>query len=117
MDVASTLSWQGLEVHGLSVDELIAFQNDVSEGLSMRIFVDDVREARTPKLLVGSSFAIANVRPSRADFGSILDSGKATRGRCEIGTGVVKAHMRWVTAGVNYSGDPPLIQDVEFGGG
>ncbi|MEL7452697.1 MAG: aldehyde dehydrogenase family protein [Pseudomonadota bacterium] len=99
------------------LDEAIAIQNDVSQGLSSCIFSTDVRETEYFLSVVGSDCGIANVNigPSGAEIGGAFGGEKATGGGRESGSDSWRAYMRRQTNTVNYSQELPLAQGIVFG--
>lgn len=99
-----------------SLEEAIALQNDVSQGLSSCIFTLDLREAETFLSAVGSDCGIANVNigPSGAEIGGAFGGEKETGGGRESGSDAWKGYMRRQTNTINYSGELPLAQGVSF---
>ncbi len=97
------------------LDEAIALNNAVPQGLSSAIFTTDLREAE--RFLDGSDCGIANVNigTSGAEIGGAFGGEKQTGGGRESGSDAWKAYMRRATNTVNYSGELPLAQGVEFG--
>ena len=104
-----------LRYNGL--DEAIAIQNDVPQGLSSCIFTTDLREAERFLSAGGSDCGIANVNigPSGAEIGGAFGGEKETGGGRESGSDAWKAYMRRQTATVNYSDALPLAQGIVFG--
>ena len=100
-----------------SLDEAIALQNDVPQGLSSCIFTTDLREAERFLAASGSDCGIANVNigPSGAEIGGAFGGEKETGGGRESGSDSWKAYMRRQTATVNYSDALPLAQGIKFG--
>ena len=98
------------------LDEAVAIQNGVPQGLSSSIFTTDVREAETFVSAAGSDCGIANVNvgPSGAEIGGAFGGEKATGGGREAGSDSWKAYMRRTTVTVNYSRELPLAQGVRF---
>ncbi len=98
------------------LDQAIAMQNDVPQGLSSCIFTLNVREAETFLSSVGSDCGIANVNigPSGAEIGGAFGGEKETGGGRESGSDAWKGYMRRQTATVNYSAALPLAQGVKF---
>jgi aldehyde dehydrogenase (NAD+) len=98
------------------LDEAIAIQNAVPQGLSSSIFTTDVREAEQFVSAAGSDCGIANVNvgPSGAEIGGAFGGEKATGGGREAGSDSWKAYMRRTTVTVNYSRELPLAQGVRF---
>lgn len=99
-----------------TLEEAIAMQNDVPQGLSSCIFTLDVREAETFLSAVGSDCGIANVNigPSGAEIGGAFGGEKETGGGRESGSDAWKGYMRRQTSTVNYSTELPLAQGVKF---
>ncbi len=99
-----------------SLDEAIAQQNSVPQGLSSAIFTGDVREAETFLSVVGSDCGIANVNigTSGAEIGGAFGGEKATGGGRESGSDSWKMYMRRQTATINYSSELPLAQGIQF---
>ncbi len=100
-----------------SLDEAIALQNDVPQGLSSSIFTLDQREAETFMSAVGSDCGIVNVNigTSGAEIGGAFGGEKSTGGGRESGSDAWRAYMRRATNTVNYSDALPLAQGVNFG--
>ncbi len=98
------------------LDEAIAMQNDVPQGLSSSIFTVDVREAEVFLSAAGSDCGIANVNigTSGAEIGGAFGGEKTTGGGRESGSDAWRAYMRRATNTVNYSNDLPLAQGVTF---
>jgi aldehyde dehydrogenase (NAD+) len=99
-----------------TLDEAIALQNDVPQGLSSCIFTLNLREAETFLSASGSDCGIANVNigPSGAEIGGAFGGEKETGGGRESGSDAWKGYMRRQTSTVNYSSKLPLAQGVEF---
>jgi len=99
-----------------SVEEAIAIQNDVKQGLSSAIMTNDVREAHLFMSEFGSDCGIANVNigTSGAEIGGAFGGEKETGGGRESGSDAWKAYMRRQTNTVNYGRDLPLAQGIEF---
>ena len=97
------------------LDSAVALNNDVPQGLSSAIFTTDLREAE--RFLDGSDCGIANVNigTSGAEIGGAFGGEKQTGGGRESGSDSWKTYMRRATNTVNYSGELPLAQGVEFG--
>lgn len=98
------------------LDEAIALQNDVPQGLSSSIFTNDMREAEIFISARGSDCGIANVNigPSGAEIGGAFGGEKETGGGREAGSDSWKAYMRRATNTVNYGATLPLAQGVTF---
>ncbi|HFQ15393.1 MAG TPA: aldehyde dehydrogenase family protein, partial [Rhodobacteraceae bacterium] len=98
------------------LDEAIAIQNDVPQGLSSCIFSTDVRETEAFLSATGSDCGIANVNigPSGAEIGGAFGGEKDTGGGRESGSDAWKGYMRRQTNTINYSRDLPLAQGISF---
>jgi aldehyde dehydrogenase (NAD+) len=99
-----------------TLEEAIALQNDVPQGLSSCIFTTDIREAEKFLSASGSDCGIANVNigPSGAEIGGAFGGEKETGGGRESGSDAWKTYMRRQTQTVNYSTALPLAQGVTF---
>ena len=99
-----------------TLDEALAIQNGVRQGLSSAIFTDRLREAETFLSPAGSDCGIANVNigTSGAEIGGAFGGEKETGGGREAGSDAWKAYMRRQTCTVNYGTDLPLAQGVKF---
>jgi aldehyde dehydrogenase (NAD+) len=97
------------------LDEAIALNNAVPQGLSSAIFTTDIREAE--RFIDGSDCGITNVNigTSGAEIGGAFGGEKQTGGGRESGSDAWKAYMRRATNTVNYSAELPLAQGVHFG--
>jgi aldehyde dehydrogenase (NAD+) len=100
-----------------SLDEAIAVQNGVPQGLSSAIFTDSVRSSERFLSPEGSDCGIANVNigTSGAEIGGAFGGEKETGGGREAGSDSWKAYMRRQTVTINWSSDLPLAQGIEFG--
>lgn len=98
------------------MNDAIARQNDVPQGLSSAIFTRDIREAELFTSEYGSDCGIANVNlgTSGAEIGGAFGGEKETGGGRESGSDSWKAYMRRMTSTVNYSNDLPLAQGIQF---
>lgn len=98
------------------LDEAIALQNGVPQGLSSSIFTSDMREAERFQSALGSDCGIVNVNigTSGAEIGGAFGGEKATGGGRVSGSDSWKNYMRRATATVNYSTSLPLAQGVKF---
>jgi len=98
------------------LQQAIALNNDVPQGLSSSIFTTDVREAEQFMSAAGSDCGIANVNigTSGAEIGGAFGGEKQTGGGRESGSDAWKAYMRRATNTVNYSRELPLAQGVRF---
>lgn len=98
------------------LDQAIALNNAVSQGLSSSIFTNDLREAEHFLSAAGSDCGIANVNigPSGAEIGGAFGGEKETGGGRESGSDSWKAYMRRQTSTVNYGRELPLAQGLRF---
>lgn len=98
------------------LDEAIALQNDVPQGLSSCIFSTDVRETEYFLSAGGSDCGIANVNigPSGAEIGGAFGGEKDTGGGRESGSDAWRGYMRRQTNTINYSRELPLAQGIKF---
>jgi aldehyde dehydrogenase (NAD+) len=99
------------------LEEAIALQNGVPQGLSSAIFTTDLHEAEQFLAAGGSDCGIANVNlgTSGAEIGGAFGGEKETGGGRESGSDAWKAYMRRQTVTVNYSDSLPLAQGIKFG--
>jgi aldehyde dehydrogenase (NAD+) len=99
-----------------SLDEAIAVQNGVPQGLSSAIFTDSVRGSELFLSAEGSDCGIANVNigTSGAEIGGAFGGEKETGGGRESGSDAWKAYMRRQTVTINWSKDLPLAQGIDF---
>jgi aldehyde dehydrogenase (NAD+) len=98
------------------IDEAIALNNGVPQGLSSSIFTNDLREAELFMSVAGSDCGIANVNigPSGAEIGGAFGGEKETGGGRESGSDSWRAYMRRQTNTINYGSDLPLAQGIRF---
>ncbi len=94
----------------------VELNNGVPQGLSSSIFTSDQAEAERFLAADGSDCGIANVNigTSGAEIGGAFGGEKETGGGRESGSDSWRSYMRRATATVNYSGELPLAQGVEF---
>jgi len=99
-----------------TLEQAIAMQNDVKQGLSSAIFTDSLLEAEQFLSFAGSDCGIANVNigTSGAEIGGAFGGEKETGGGRESGSDSWKNYMRRQTNTVNYSGKLPLAQGIKF---
>jgi aldehyde dehydrogenase (NAD+) len=99
-----------------NLDEAIAIQNEVPQGLSSAIFTQDLSESETFLSHRGSDCGIANVNvgTSGAEIGGAFGGEKDTGGGREAGSDAWKAYMRRQTNTINWSGALPLAQGIRF---
>lgn len=98
------------------LQQAIAWNNEVPQGLSSSIFTTDMREAELFMSDVGSDCGIANVNigPSGAEIGGAFGGEKDTGGGRESGSDAWKTYMRRSTNTINYSHSLPLAQGISF---
>jgi aldehyde dehydrogenase (NAD+) len=99
-----------------TLDEAIAMQNDVKQGLSSAIFTNDLLEAERFLSCTGSDCGIANVNigTSGAEIGGAFGGEKDTGGGRESGSDAWKNYMRRQTNTINYGRELPLAQGIKF---
>jgi aldehyde dehydrogenase (NAD+) len=99
-----------------TLDEAIAIQNGVPQGLSSAIMTLNLREAEQFLSSAGSDCGIANVNigTSGAEIGGAFGGEKETGGGRESGSDAWKAYMRRQTNTINYSQQLPLAQGIRF---
>jgi aldehyde dehydrogenase (NAD+) len=99
-----------------TLDEAIAMQNGVVQGLSSAIFTDNLQNAEYFLSAGGSDCGIANVNigTSGAEIGGAFGGEKETGGGREAGSDSWKAYMRRQTNTINWGKDLPLAQGINF---
>jgi aldehyde dehydrogenase (NAD+) len=99
-----------------TLDDAIAIQNDVPQGLSSAIMTGNLREAEQFLSSTGSDCGIANVNigTSGAEIGGAFGGEKETGGGRESGSDAWKVYMRRQTNTINYSKTLPLAQGIKF---
>jgi aldehyde dehydrogenase (NAD+) len=99
-----------------SLEEAIAMQNGVPQGLSSSIFTNNMREMELFLSQNGSDCGIANVNigTSGAEIGGAFGGEKETGGGRESGSDAWKAYMRRQTNTINYGTELPLAQGIKF---
>ncbi|MFA7268661.1 MAG: aldehyde dehydrogenase family protein [Sterolibacterium sp.] len=97
-------------------DRALALQNAVPQGLSSALFTRDLRCAERFLSAAGSDCGIANVNlgTSGAEIGGAFGGEKETGGGREAGSEAWKSYMRRQTNTINWGGDLPLAQGIEF---
>src|SRR5207237_1527253 len=100
-----------------SVDDAIAQNNGVRQGLSSAVFTRDIRTAEAFLAASGSDCGIANVNlgTSGAEIGGAFGGEKETGGGRESGSDAWQSYMRRQTNTVNASRELPLAQGIQFG--
>jgi aldehyde dehydrogenase (NAD+) len=99
-----------------TIEEAVRYHNSVPQGLSSAIFTNDVKEAELFLSQRGSDCGIANVNigTSGAEIGGAFGGEKETGGGREAGSDAWKAYMRRQTCTINWSGELPLAQGIQF---
>jgi aldehyde dehydrogenase (NAD+) len=99
-----------------TIDEAIAIQNGVPQGLSSSIMTLNLREAEQFLSSAGSDCGIANVNigTSGAEIGGAFGGEKETGGGRESGSDAWRVYMRRQTNTINYSTKLPLAQGIQF---
>ncbi|MCS6933639.1 MAG: aldehyde dehydrogenase family protein [Chitinophagales bacterium] len=99
-----------------TLDEAIAMQNGVVQGLSSAIMTTHLRESEQFLSCNGSDCGIANVNigTSGAEIGGAFGGEKETGGGRESGSDSWKAYMRRQTNTINFGTDLPLAQGIKF---
>ncbi|GAB3421095.1 L-piperidine-6-carboxylate dehydrogenase [Niabella aquatica] len=99
-----------------TLEEAIAIQNEVPQGLSSSIMTNNLREAEQFLSHAGSDCGIANVNigTSGAEIGGAFGGEKETGGGRESGSDAWKNYMRRQTNTINYSHELPLAQGIQF---
>ena len=99
-----------------SIEQAIAINNEVPQGLSSSIFTNDLKEAELFMSAAGSDCGIANVNigPSGAEIGGAFGGEKESGGGRESGSDAWRSYMRRQTNTINYGSDLPLAQGIRF---
>ncbi len=99
-----------------TIEEAIATQNNVAQGLSSAIMTNNVRESERFLSAAGSDCGIANVNigTSGAEIGGAFGGEKETGGGRESGSDAWKIYMRRQTNTINYGTELPLAQGIKF---
>jgi aldehyde dehydrogenase (NAD+) len=99
-----------------TLEEAIAIQNNVPQGLSSAIMTLNMRESELFLSAKGSDCGIANVNigTSGAEIGGAFGGEKETGGGRESGSDAWKAYMRRQTNTINWSNSLPLAQGIKF---
>lgn len=99
-----------------TLEEAIAIQNGVPQGLSSAIMTLNMRESELFLSQQGSDCGIANVNigTSGAEIGGAFGGEKETGGGRESGSDAWKAYMRRQTNTINWSTQLPLAQGIQF---
>ena len=98
------------------LEDAIALQNGVKQGLSSAIFTNHMLEAEEFLSAWGSDCGIANVNigTSGAEIGGAFGGEKETGGGRESGSDAWKAYMRRQTNTLNFGKVLPLAQGIKF---
>jgi aldehyde dehydrogenase (NAD+) len=98
------------------LDEAIARQNDVPQGLSSALFTNDLRRAEQFLSAMGSDCGIANINigTSGAEIGGAFGGEKETGGGRESGSDAWRGYMRRQTNTINWGSELPLAQGIKF---
>jgi len=99
-----------------TVEDGIAINNSVSQGLSSSIFSTNLNEVERFLSASGSDCGLANVNigTSGAEIGGAFGGEKETGGGRESGSDSWKAYMRRQTVTINYGNSLPLAQGIRF---
>ena len=99
-----------------TMEEAIAMQNGVPQGLSSSVITNNLREAELFLSQSGSDCGIANVNigTSGAEIGGAFGGEKETGGGRESGSDAWKVYMRRQTNTINYTDKLPLAQGIRF---
>jgi aldehyde dehydrogenase (NAD+) len=99
-----------------TLDEAIAYQNGVKQGLSSSIMTTNMLEMEKFLSQAGSDCGIANVNigTSGAEIGGAFGGEKETGGGRESGSDSWKIYMRRQTNTINYGQTLPLAQGIKF---
>ncbi len=99
-----------------SLEEAIALQNGVPQGLSSALFTQNLKNAERYLSAMGSDCGIANINigTSGAEIGGAFGGEKETGGGRESGSDSWKAYMRRQTNTINWGDALPLAQGIRF---
>ena len=99
-----------------TIEEAIAMQNGVVQGLSSAIMTTNIRESELFLSHRGSDCGIANVNigTSGAEIGGAFGGEKETGGGRESGSDAWKIYMRRQTNTINFGQELPLAQGIKF---
>lgn len=102
-----------------TIDEAIAINNGVPQGLSSALFTRDLQRAERFLSAAGSDCGIANINAgtSGAEIGGAFGGEKETGGGREAGSDAWQAYMRRQTNTINWSTHLPLAQGIQFDAG
>jgi len=99
-----------------NLEDAIALQNSVQQGLSSAMFTNHIQHAESFLSAVGSDCGIANINigTSGAEIGGAFGGEKETGGGREAGADAWKAYMRRQTNTINWGNRLPLAQGIKF---
>ena len=99
-----------------TIDEAIALQNGVKQGLSSALMTTRLQDMEQFLSSAGSDCGIANVNigTSGAEIGGAFGGEKETGGGRESGSDSWKVYMRRQTNTINYGDNLPLAQGIKF---
>ena len=99
-----------------TLDEAIAINNNVPQGLSSALFTENLQHAEQFLSAVGSDCGIANINigTSGAEIGGAFGGEKETGGGREAGSDAWKTYMRRQTVTINWGRELPLAQGIKF---
>lgn len=99
-----------------AVENAIALQNNVRQGLSSAVFSTNLLQSEAFLAATGSDCGIANVNigTSGAEIGGAFGGEKETGGGRESGSDAWKVYMRRQTNTINFSRELPLAQGIKF---
>lgn len=99
-----------------NIDEAIALQNNVPQGLSSALFTNHIQHAEKFLSASGSDCGIANINigTSGAEIGGAFGGEKETGGGREAGSDSWKLYMRRQTNTINWGNTLPLAQGIKF---
>jgi aldehyde dehydrogenase (NAD+) len=100
-----------------TLEEAIAINNDVPQGLSSSLFTESLKNAELFLSAAGSDCGIANINigTSGAEIGGAFGGEKETGGGREAGSDAWQAYMRRQTSTINWGNELPLAQGIRFG--
>jgi len=98
------------------IDEAIALQNAVPQGLSSSLFTTNLQNAEIFLSSCGSDCGIANINigTSGAEIGGAFGGEKETGGGREAGSDAWQTYMRRQTNTINWGQALPLAQGIQF---